>query len=843
MTLTKETREEIWNLDSIIRKRHSVAQVQSKTRTWVEFHIESVPLKPKEWKKIWEVLIENWVISQENFFNALRKQKEFKNNWRNIPFLQILVELDYIEPQKFLKVARDNNIYVPMWEILTMEWIITLNQLNEALKIQSETVWRRIWQILIEDLKILTEDTLISILSKQYWNLRIRPDLVYFDSKIFFSVSMASIMTHSFVPYNSYEDNDTRVIQVLVNDARRPDIDNITRLVLSWAQNIFKKAKLRVEFCVSTTTEINEFVQAVYVDKEMYLNKKKLRVEDYLTWWDVPVFHIWADYTSEKEIILAFSSIIKKWLDYWASDIHIEPEENKMRIRYRIDWVLKWDSDLPIQMKESLMRWIKYVLWFSDAHKLDKTFDERFKVFYEDKKLHADLRVSILPLLNWDKMVIRLLVQSSEVPSFTDLWMKKNIRIKFQKVCTMASWIIIVTWPTWSWKTTTLFSTINYLKDDKINIVTIEDPPEYLIPGINQAKVRSWHEKNWINYLDALKSTLRQDPDVIMFWEMRDNESASVAMSAWMTWHLLFTTLHTNDAVSSITRLADLWIRPYMLSSTLVSIVAQRLIRKTCDHCKEEYKPTEDDLEFFKVTIDWIDEHIESWDIKFTRWKWCDKCRFTWYKWRIGIYELLCVNEELKKAVLHNATAKEIEDMAREYWMTSMVEDWFLKVIDWLTTLEEVIRVSRTLQAPKRKRTLDEIRYMLEWDLSREEVVASIYSWIELIELEKKQSKRVLKPIIPTPTDEYPHLPIIWWTINTDLLENQKETIVSKDDNVDSLFASLCDWIKSEIVTRLDNVVRRWMDSKSLDKVLEVRRLIAELDNESDNPNGKSIIS
>ncbi|EKE28881.1 MAG: hypothetical protein ACD_3C00001G0022, partial [uncultured bacterium (gcode 4)] len=783
---------------------------------------------------IWEMLIESWIITLENFQNALRKQKELKESGKETRFLQILVDLQYIEPQKFLKLARENNISIPMWEILIMEGIITGNQLNEALKIQALSTWKKLWQILVEDLKIITEDTLISVLSKQYWNLRIRPDLAYFDTKIFFSVSKDLIISKSFAPYNHYDDDDVRVVQVLVTDVKRSDLEEIAKIILLWAERAYKmpNKKIRVEFCISASTEIDEFVKAVYKDKESFINKEKLRVEDYL-WWDDPTFHIWKEYTSEKEIIQAFSSIIKKWLDYWASDIHIEPEENKMRIRYRIDWVLKWDSDLPIQMKESLMRWLKYVLSFSDAHKLDKIFDERFKVFYVDKKIHADMRVSILPLLNWDKMVLRLLVQNSEVPTFTDLWMKKNTRLKYQKVCGMSSWIIIVTWPTWSGKTTTLFSTMNHLKSDEVNIVTIEDPPEYLIPWVNQAKVRSWKEKHGVNYLDALKSTLRQDPDIIMFWEMRDNESASVAMSAWMTWHLLFTTLHTNDAVSSITRLADLWIRPFMLSSTLVSIMAQRLIRKTCVHCKEEYEPTEDNLEFFKVTIDWIDELIENKWIKFTRWKWCDKCRFTWYKWRVWIYELLCVNEELKKAVLHNATAKEIEDMAREFWMTSMVEDWFLKIIDGQTTLEEVIRVSRTLQAPKLKRSVKEIRYLLEWDLSRDELITSIYSWLDSKKI-SKAPERTLEPLRKINIWEkweeiFEDLPIVWWDVSHTPKDDELGLDLT-DSQKDSIIKWLYEKMRSEISSRLNSIIDDWINSKSLEKMLELGKLVSELD-------------
>lgn len=831
--------------------------------------------------RIWELLMSKWVISEDSMRKALANQVELFSRWIKKTILQILIEQQFIESNYFLKAAAEHSIDVPIWEILIMEWYISqedllkakeiqntnnksvwlllvsqglLSQenldialhkqkesykklwdillekwyitkeilhevlkihyhedrniwevlvtrqhisrhtLDEALKIQklsNKRIWeilvelgfvkkeviestldhqrkayKKIWEILINELKVTNIEILTKSLAKQFTMSRIKPETWYMDIELFFSAEKDYLLRDKFIPYQLVEWADETSITVIISDPKKKDSKEIIQYLTGKAEKILRdrhnkindlkkpeekkpyvQKKFKFIFWLAIDQEITKFITNTYISKnelEQSVNVKKEIRQEEVEW--IPMLYIWDNYYSNNQAINTFVSIIKQWIDQKASDIHIEPFEKMITIRFRIDWVLKVISELPATLKNQLMNAIKSYFKFWNWLKPFAVHDEKVRVYYEDKKMYADLRVSIMPTQFWDKMVLRVLIQNENVQTFKQIWMAKNIAEKYEKVISMSSWIIIVSWPTWSWKTTTLFSTIDYLNKEWVNIITVEDPPEYVIRWVNQVKITE-SEKQWITYNQALKAVLRQDPDIIMFWEMRDSETAEIAMAAWLTWHLLFTTLHANDTTSSITRLSDLWIKPFMLSSTLVSILSQRLVRKICPHCQDYYTPKEDTLDFFRVMIEDLDDLINSWEIKFKRWIWCENCDYKWFKWRIWIHELLCVNETLKKVVMSNATAKEIEDMAREFWMTSMIEDWFLKSIDHRTTLEEVLRVSRSLQAPRKRRTVLELRRILDWELTKEEIIRSIYSWWEDDNLDflDKKKKSLLK--------------------------------------------------------------------------------------------------
>lgn len=295
-----------------------------------------------------------------------------------------------------------------------------------------------------------------------------------------------------------------------------------------------------------------------------------------------------------------------------------------------------------------------HVFQFDDSIKNHILRDARKNIYYVDKDKHADIRFSVIPARHGDKLVARILVQNDEVPTLGELGIHKNIERKYNLICSMANGIIIVTGPTGSGKTTTLHATLSSLNTPEVNIVTLEDPPEYNLPGANQINVNGKHGMTFHN---VLRAVLRQDPDIIMVGEMRDLESAEGALTAGLTGHLLFTTLHTNDAVSAITRLIDMGIKPFLLGSTLVSILGQRLVRKICDNCKIEREPDEKELHYFKRFIDGIDDYIKKYDKKFYYGTGCDCCNHTGFKGRLTIAELFCVNEELKIGVLSGFTA------------------------------------------------------------------------------------------------------------------------------------------------------------------------------------------
>lgn len=729
---------------------------------------KALQIQKNNYKKLWDLLVEKWLISKDNLDNAL------KIHYReNRAFWEVLLSGRFITKDVLKEnIDYQRSINKRVGEILIKEWFISQENLDKVLHYQRKS-YKKIWDILINNLKVTNAEVLTRALAKQHSLTRIKPDIWYMDINLFFSFEKDELFKLSFVPYWKIENEVLKEITytILISDPKREDLSSLS----NWLVNRFEKyeriknqklnewkkseeripyinKKIKIIFWLSIENEIHTFIKNSHNSKkelENSIHNKSEIIEEEAEEW-VPMLRISNKSFSSNDSINAFVNIIKIGIDQRASDIHIEPFEKKMAVRYRIDWVLIKLNEFPAESKSVLLSAVKNYFKFSEAWKPFATHDERVRVFYEDKNQYVDLRISIIPTLYWDKMVIRLLVQNDEVQTFQQLWMSKNIMMKYEKVISMSSWIIIVSWPTGSWKTTTLFSTINYLNKEWVNIVTAEDPPEYIIDWVIQIKISEW-KKQWIGYNQALKSILRQDPDIIMYWEMRDSESASIAMGAWLTWHLLFTTLHANDTTSSITRLGDLWVKPFMLSSTLVSIIAQRLVRKICPQCQEEYKPKDDVLDFFRVMIEDLDELLKNKKIKFKKWIWCDHCNYTWYKWRIGIYELLCVNETLKKLVISNGTAKEIEDLAREFGMTSMIEDWFLKAVDYSTTLEEVLRVSRSLQAPKKKRSLAEIRRILDWELSKEEIMRAIYSWWESDSLESIKKIEYRNKILNSP--------------------------------------------------------------------------------------------
>ncbi len=251
--------------------------------------------------------------------------------------------------------------------------------------------------------------------------------------------------------------------------------------------------------------------------------------------------------------------------------------------------------------------------------------------------------------------------------------------------------MILVTWPTWSWKTTTLYTLLSKLNTREKKIITLEDPIEYELWWIIQSEV---NEKDSFTFQTWLKALLRQDPDIIMVWEIRDRETLNTATSASLTWHLVLSTLHTKSAVETLDRIINMWLNPYILASSLDTIIAQRLVRKICPYCKEEKKKTVQEIAMIKTMMKETWMNIVSFkNIKLFRWKWCEKCNNSWYKWRIWIFEIITLNDELREIIRDWASAKEITIKAKDSDFINMKEDWVLKAIKWYTTIEEILRV------------------------------------------------------------------------------------------------------------------------------------------------------
>jgi len=399
----------------------------------------------------------------------------------------------------------------------------------------------------------------------------------------------------------------------------------------------------------------------------------------------------------ELPIIRIVETLLKHAILQRASDVHIEPTEKEVIVRYRIDGILRDAMTLPKISASGIVARIKVLSNLKlDEHRLPQ--DGRFKIETEDYRY--SIRVSVLPVFNGEKIVMRLLPETAKAFTLEQLGLRNEALEKVQDNLRKPVGMILVTGPTGCGKTTTLYSMMEILNDPGVNISTVEDPVEYRMPRINQTQV---NPKIGLTFASGLRSLVRQDPDIIMVGEIRDNETASLAINAALTGHLVLSTLHTNSASGAIPRLIDMKAEPFLISSTLNCILAQRLVRKICSE-KEKYFLKESELENLAkyCNLDKIlkilkEEKIVSkkanWkNIPFYRPKKTDECP-EGYKGRIGIYEVLPVTETIKEMIVNRATSDQIQEQAQKEGMRIMLEDGFVKAAQGITNIEEVLRV------------------------------------------------------------------------------------------------------------------------------------------------------
>jgi type IV pilus assembly protein PilB len=392
-----------------------------------------------------------------------------------------------------------------------------------------------------------------------------------------------------------------------------------------------------------------------------------------------------------------------------ASDIHIEPDEKELRVRYRIDGVLHEAMTLPKQVIPGIVARIKVLTNLKlDEHRVPQ--DGRFKLegdTGEDKKI--SFRVSILPVFGGEKIVMRILDESSKGLTLEKMGLWGENLEKVHQAIKKPNGMVLVTGPTGSGKTTTLYTAVDILNTPEVNISTIEDPIEYRMQKINQTQVKS---TVGMTFAAGLRALLRQDPDIIMVGEIRDSETMQIALNAAMTGHLVLSTLHTNSAAAAIPRMIDMKAEAFLVASTVNVMIAQRLVRVICPDCKEEYKLSKKQLEEIEHIVDFkvlekVIKDSEASEVKsvkglksfadatFYRGKGCKNCGNEGYKGRIGIYEVLEVTERIQKAISRNATAQEIENEAKDEGMFAMLIDGLIKSLQGATTIEEVLRVTK----------------------------------------------------------------------------------------------------------------------------------------------------
>ncbi len=372
-----------------------------------------------------------------------------------------------------------------------------------------------------------------------------------------------------------------------------------------------------------------------------------------------------------------------------VSDIHLETVRDFMLLRYRIDWDFFIKAKIALDNYAAIITMIKVMAGL----KIDENKKPQdWKISYNSEKIwqEVDMRISIMPTVYWEKVVIRILSQDSSILNLDNMGFLETNNEKIKNVLKSKYGLILVAGPTGSGKSTTLFSLLKSFNPLEINISTLEDPIEYNIDYINQTQVRP---NIWFGFAEWLRSLVRQDPDVIMVWEIRDTETATLAVEASLTGHLVLSTIHTNSAAATIQRLMNMWVEPFLISSALKMVISQRLVKWICPHCKKDANPSSLLMKKAKEILAPVLDESELNNLKFHEGEGCEKCNNTWYKWRIWVHEVLVLGDYLEEAILSRQSASVIQHISENNGMITIMQDAVLKAVMWKTTLEEVFKL------------------------------------------------------------------------------------------------------------------------------------------------------
>jgi len=442
---------------------------------------------------------------------------------------------------------------------------------------------------------------------------------------------------------------------------------------------------LKVRPMIGVGSEIAEALQQLYGVGETTMEKIIEDIDnipEYQADLDEDIDHL-RDLASEAPVIRLVNLIITKAIDTKASDIHFEPYENQFRIRYRVDGVLHDVEAPPKRLQSAIISRVKIMAKMNIA---ERRLPQDGRIMVKVKGKEIDFRVSTVPTIHGESVVLRILDKTSIVLDIEKLGFPEDILADFDQCIRSPYGIILVTGPTGSGKTTTLYCALGKINSPDKKIVTVEDPVEYQLTGVNQIQVKP---AIGLTFANSLRSIVRQDPDVILIGEIRDAETAEIAIHSALTGHLVFSTLHTNDAASAITRLIDMGIEDYLLTSTLIGILAQRLVRVICPFCQEEYALEESMLKQLGVSYE------ESSKARLVKPRGCPECGFTGYKGRTGIFEFLRVTDEIRALILQRRDSQVLKDLARQRGMRTLRQDGWLRVKQGMTTVQELLRVTQ----------------------------------------------------------------------------------------------------------------------------------------------------
>jgi type IV pilus assembly protein PilB len=608
--------------------------------------------------KIGDLLVKDGLITAEQLQEALAVQKKQQ---LYMPLGEVCVDLNFISRAQLKKTLSVHQKRISIGELLSNLGLVTPEQVQQCLAEQKSS-GKKLGQVLVEK-GFLNEKALISALNMQLGVPKITPHPSLIDKSLLKGVNEAFLRKNEALP--AFKQGNE--LTVLMSD---PLNENAIR-------DLEKFFACKIQPAIASAEEIQNAITQCYradpgtasgsmrePQKDLIIGQTDLSAETGDTTIGI-VNYIISDAFKER-----------------ASDIHIESQEKGLRVRFRIDGVLYHKTDLPLFMAPSVISRIK-VLCGLDIAERRRHQDGRIEAKVMDKEV--DLRVSTYAAVYGESVVIRILQRQTTLIELDTLGFNPANRATYKELLEHPSGILLVTGPTGSGKTTTLYASLNYLNNSFRKIITVEDPVEYTLDGIVQGHL---DPKLGLSYVDFLKSMMRQDPDVLMVGEIREQAGAEAVIQAALTGHKVLSTFHTDDTAGALIRLMDIGIDPYLISSTVAAVLTQRLVRVLCQNCRQPFMPRQELLASFLVEPRGVEAYT------FYQPKGCMHCNGTGFKGRIGLHELLVVNDAIREAIFSHSTSTQIRLIAREHaHLVSMREDGFYKATQGVTTLEEIMRV------------------------------------------------------------------------------------------------------------------------------------------------------
>lgn len=566
------------------------------------------------------------------------------------------------------------NANLGLLDRLVSESTITQEQYNTA-KSRSET--QNISpEVALLELNILPEEKIAEVKAKMVGVPFVSLGATSFSPQALSLLPRSVVERFVLIPF--YFDEKTKTLSVAM--ANPVDLDAL--------EFVRQKTGLNIKTFAASPSEIKSAISQEYKEELVGEVGKAIKETQQLVPKQEVIKKTLQEQVQEAPIAKITSTILEFAVNSRASDVHIEPLEDRIRVRYRIDGILYDKISLPKNVSDALVSRIKILSDMKiDEHRSPQ--DGRFNFKVGDQEV--DLRVSVIPTVYGEKTVMRILRKTGGIPTLQDLGLNGTALKNLETSILKPRGIILVCGPTGSGKTTTLYSVLSRLNTTRVNIVSLEDPVEYQIPGVNQVQVNS---AVGLTFAAGLRSFLRQDPNIILVGEVRDKETTDLALQAALTGHLVFSTLHTSNAAGALPRLLDLGAESFLLASTINALVAQRIVRKLCNSCKEAYNPPPQLLEEIKKVLGSLYKPATQ-DVKLYRAKGCPECGNSGYIGRVGIFEVLPVSAKIGNLILTDPNSTTIEKEAILEGMITMKQDGYIKVLVGKTTIEEVIRVAQ----------------------------------------------------------------------------------------------------------------------------------------------------